>query len=114
MPSLHTNASCVGQVLEILLENAVKYVTSGDHIWIDVSPAKNYVIVCVRDDGCGISKEDLPHVFERFYRCSRNVKNSSGLGLAIAKEIIDNLEEKIWVESELGKGTAFYFTVHTK
>lgn len=114
LPSLHTNASCVGQVLEILLENAVKYVTSGDHIWIDVSPAKNYVIVCVRDDGCGISKEDLPHVFERFYRCSRNVKNSSGLGLAIAKEIIDNLEEKIWVESELGKGTAFYFTVHTK
>ena len=111
---LYTNASCIRQVLEILLENAVKYVNSGDHIWLDVTLSKNQAVFCVRDDGSGISKEDLPHVFERFYRCSRNVKTSSGLGLAIAKELIDNLKEKIWVESELGKGTAFYFTVHTK
>lgn len=114
LPPLYTNASCIGQVLDILLENAVKYVNSGDSIWFDVTTAKKHVIFCVKDNGSGISKEDLPHVFERFYRCSRNVKTSSGLGLAIAKELIDNLMEKIWVESELGEGTAFYFTVHTK
>lgn len=114
LPFLNTNAACIGQVMEILLENAVKYVTSGDNIWIEAKEAKNQVVFCVRDDGCGISPEDLPHVFERFYRCSRNVKNSSGLGLAIAKEILENLKEKIWAESELGKGTAFYFTVRIK
>lgn len=114
LPPLYTNASCVAQILEILLENAVKYVNSGDSIWLDAAPVKNHAVFCVRDNGPGIAKEDLPHVFERFYRCSRNVKNSSGLGLAIAKELTDNLKEKIWVESELGKGAAFYFTVRTK
>lgn len=115
LPALYTNAACIKQVLEILLENAVKYVSEGDDIWIDVSTSKNQAIFCVRDNGIGIAKEDQPHVFERFYRCGRSdSKGGSGLGLAIAKETIDGLKERIWVESEPRKGTAFYFSVRTK
>lgn len=115
LPRLYTNAACIKQVLEILLENAVKYADDGDDIWVDVTTAKNQATFCVRDNGIGISKEDLAHIFERFYRCSRQKKKSgSGLGLAIAKETLDGLKEKIWVESESGKGAAFFFTVHLK
>lgn len=114
LPPLYTNAAYIAQIMDILLENAVKYVNSGDHIQIHTVQAKTHLIFCVQDDGCGISKEDLPHVFERFYRCNSNVKDSSGLGLAIAKEIADHLGEKIWAESELGRGSRFCFTVHTK
>lgn len=115
LPPLYTNAACIKQVLEILLENAVKYVNDGDDIWVSVTSAKNQVVFCVKDNGIGISKEDLPHVFLRFYRCSRQKNESgSGLGLAIAKETLDALKEKIWVESELGKGAAFFFTVQLK
>lgn len=115
LPALHTNAACIQQVLEILLENAVKYVNDGDGIWVNVTTAKNQAIFCVKDNGVGISREDLPHVFERFYKCNRQRNESgSGLGLAIAKETLDGLKEKIWVESEPGKGAAFFFTVQIK
>lgn len=113
LPQLYTNASCVRQVLEILLENALKYSQSGDRIGVSTAPGKNVVTFCVRDTGAGISPQDLPHVFERFYRCSGN-KTGNGLGLAIARELIAGMKEKIWVESELGTGTAFYFTVRLK
>lgn len=113
LPPLYTNASCVGQVLEILLENALKYTHDGCKIEVDAAVSKNQVIFCVCDNGAGIPEEDLPHVFERFYRCSRN-KSGSGLGLAIAREIAAGLKEKLWVESEVGKGSVFFFTVRLK
>ncbi len=114
LPPLYTNTSCIQQVMEILLENAVKYVIGGNDIWVDVTTTKSQAVFCVRDNGIGISKDDLPHVFERFYQCSRSNKGGSGLGLSIAQELISGLKEKIWVESELGKGAAFYFTVRMK
>lgn len=113
LPPLYTNASCASQVLEILLENALKYSQSGGRIEVSAAQSKSLVTFCVRDTGTGIAPQDLPHVFERFYRCSRS-KNGNGLGLAIARELIAGMKEKIWVESELGAGTAFYFTVHLK
>lgn len=114
LPALYTDEACIRQVLEILLENAVKYGDGGD-IWVSVSASKNLATFCVRDNGVGIAKEDQAHIFERFYRCGRgNNSGGSGLGLAIAKEIMDGLKEKIWVESEPGKGTSFYFTVRLK
>lgn len=115
LPTLYTNAACLRQILEILLDNAVKFVPEGGDIWVDVSLARNQVTFCVRDNGVGISEEALPHVFERFFKGSHDFNASgSGLGLAIAKEIAAGLKEKIWVESEPGKGAAFFFTVHHK
>ncbi|MGN1004446.1 MAG: sensor histidine kinase, partial [Oscillospiraceae bacterium] len=99
----------------ILLDNAVKFVPEGGDIWVDTVAARSQTTFCVRDNGVGISKEALPHVFERFFKGSHDFNVSgSGLGLAIAKEIAAGLREKIWVESEPGQGAAFFFTVHHK
>lgn len=115
LPPLYTNPACVRQLLEILLDNALKFVHEGGDIWVEAVCARNKATICVRDNGIGIAKEALPHVFERFYKCSHDFNESgSGLGLAIAKEIISGLKEKIWVESASGKGAAFFFTVRQK
>lgn len=115
LPLLHTNAGYIQQVLEILLDNAIKFVPEGGETWIGAGVSKGCAIICVRDNGIGISKEDLPFVFERFYRCKcSDAVSGSGLGLAIAQEMINGLKEKIWVESTLEEGAAFFFTVHFK
>lgn len=115
LPLLYTNAACIKQLMEILMDNALKFVNEGENIWVEAAASKNQATICVRDNGIGISKEALPHVFERFYKCGNDFDVSgSGLGLAIAEEIVAGLKEKIRVESELGKGTAFFFTVHFK
>lgn len=113
LPPLYTNPACVKQLLEILLDNALKFVHEGGDIWVETACTRNKATICVRDNGIGIAKEALPHVFERFYKCSHDFNESgSGLGLAIAEEIVSGLKEKIWAESEPGKGAAFFFTVH--
>lgn len=115
LPSLYTNAACMKQVLEILLDNALKFVPEDGDIWIDTCCTRKQATICVRDNGIGIAKDALPHIFERFYKYSHDFNASgSGLGLAIAKETIAGLKEKIWVESEPGQGAAFYFTVRLK
>lgn len=115
LPALHTNAACVKQLLEILLDNALKFVSEGGNIWLEASLTGKTAVICVRDDGIGIEKEALPQVFDRFFKGSHDFNSSgSGLGLAIAKEITAGLKERIWVESEAGKGAAFFFTIHLK
>jgi signal transduction histidine kinase len=76
---------------------------------------KGQIRIDIRDNGIGISPEDLPHIFDRFYK-SEKAHNSqgSGLGLSIVKEILDGLKETIRVESKPGNGTLFSFTIKTK
>jgi signal transduction histidine kinase len=115
LPPLYSNASCLKQLFEILLDNALKFVPEGGEIWVEVSLRKNRAVFCVRDNGVGIAPEALPHVFERFFKSSHDFNESgSGLGLAIAREIAAGLKEKLWVESEPGKGAAFFFTARVK
>jgi len=115
LPMLYTNEACVKQILEILLDNAIKFVPDGGLIRVDATVSGKIATICVRDNGTGISKDALPHVFERFFKGSHDFNSSgSGLGLAIAQELTAGLKEKIWVESELGKGSAFFFTIHLK
>lgn len=115
LPPLYTNAAGVKQILEILLDNALKFAPEGGDIWLEACYTRKQATICVRDNGVGITKEALPHVFERFFKGSHNFNASgSGLGLAIAKETAAGLKEKIWSESEVGQGSSFYFTVHLK
>ena len=114
LPKLMTNQR-ISQVFENLLNNAISYTPEGGNVELDVMVSKGHITVRIFDDGQSISKEDQAHIFERFYKCNStgNNDNGTGLGLAIAHEIISSLGEKIWVESEPGKGVAFYFTVTT-
>ena len=102
------------QVCENLLDNALKYTPDGSRIDVSARPLGSEVEVCVRDNGPGIPEADIPHIFERFYRVDKGRsrdKGGTGLGLSIVKHIVQLHGGRVWVESELGKGTAFYFTL---
>jgi len=100
------------QVLANLLSNAIK--AKAQHVWLRAFDLGEKVVVRVEDDGEGIPKEHLPHLFERFYRVDKardRERGGSGLGLAIVKAILEAHGGEIWVESEVGQGTAFSFAL---
>jgi len=104
----------LSQVVNNLLSNAVKYNKDGGSVWVTVSNTEQDLQVDVRDSGRGIPPEDLPKVFERFFRSKHNSGTKiegSGLGLAIVDAIIQKHGGRIWVESEFGEGTTFSFTL---
>jgi two-component system phosphate regulon sensor histidine kinase PhoR len=104
----------ITQVCENLLDNALKYTPRGSHIEVRLRRNGSEVAVCVRDDGPGIPEADLPHLFERFYRVDKGrsrEKGGTGLGLSIVKHIVQLHGGRVWVESQLGQGTSFYFTL---
>ena len=92
-----------------IVGNAVKYSPTGSHIDITASSRDNQVTIRIQDDGIGISKEDLPFIFEDFYTTKPNqdVERGSGVGLALTRRILEAHEGTISVESELGKGSTF-------
>ncbi len=113
VPFAMTDEDRVEQLLVILLDNAMHYTPEGGSITIGAAEtAGDRILVTVADTGCGISAEDLPQIFERFYKTDKSRREGgTGLGLSIAKQIIDRLGENIFVESEVGKGTSFHFTL---
>lgn len=105
----------IHQVFYNLCDNAVKFAEEGGAFWISIRKLKNRkVLVSVYNEGQGITEEDLPLVFERFYKSDKSRglnKSGVGLGLFISKTIVEAHGEKIWVESEAGKDCCFNFTV---
>ncbi|TCK92721.1 signal transduction histidine kinase [Natranaerovirga hydrolytica] len=102
------------QVIINLLKNAYHYTSENDFVKVSVENASHHVIIIVEDSGCGIKKEDIPFVFERFYRgdSSRNkATGGSGLGLSIVKEIINAHNGTIRVESTEGQGSKFIISL---
>jgi signal transduction histidine kinase len=107
------DAGKLEQVLDNLISNAVKYVNQG-RVWVEVNPTSDGVELSVGDTGPGIAPEHIPHLFDRFYRTDKARSRDSGgtgLGLAIVKSILDAHEVDIRVESDIGKGTIFSFTL---
>ena len=99
------------QVLQNVLSNAVKFSEVEGNITVTCNGSPGEVSFFVRDTGLGLSEEQQAQVFERFTRYAPNDEQGSGLGLAIAKSIVEHHGGKIGVESELGKGAAFHFTL---
>ncbi len=97
----------IEQVLVNLVENARKHSHHKSPVEIRITQTGNTVLICVWDDGHGIGPEHVPHVFERFYRLSR-WSSGTGLGLNISQQIIGQHGGQLRLETELGKGTAFY------
>jgi signal transduction histidine kinase len=103
---IHADEGRLRQVLLILLDNALRHAPGGSSMEIESDTAGGKILLTVRDHGTGISAEDLPHIFDRFYRGrSAAPESGSGLGLAIAKELVDAMRGKIRIESESGAGS---------
>lgn len=107
------NESRIMQVLIILLDNALSFTPSGGTVTVFGRDQGNTVALGVRDTGCGIEPKDLPYIWERFYKVdkSRMRTTGTGLGLAIAKLVVELMGGKIYVQSEVGRGTTFTFTL---
>ncbi len=115
LPDVYTNSSCILQILQLLIDNAVKFTAEGGEVSISAEFNEKYVTLKIHDTGCGMDEETIAHIFERFYRGNNtNEYAGSGLGLSIAKELILAMNEKIWASSELNVGTDFYFTIARK
>jgi hypothetical protein len=99
------------QVLSNLLGNAIKFTPEGGRVRLRVARSGDEVLVSVADNGIGISRSDLPHVFERFWRSQDSKEKGAGLGLSIAYGIIEAHGGRIWAESELGVGTKMTFAL---
>jgi signal transduction histidine kinase len=105
------------QAMSNLLGNAIKFNHDGGHIWITAITQPEFIRVSVRDTGPGIPAEQLPYVFERFFRAAQPGKrrvDGSGLGLWITKLIIEQHRGRIWVESAPDAGSTFYVTLPRK
>ena len=112
---MHTDADRIQQVLFNLVDNAIKYGRAEGRVWINARSADGpFAEVSVRDNGPGIPPDAIDRVFERFYRVDKarsREQGGTGLGLSIVKHIVQSHGGEVWVQSEVGKGTTFFFTL---
>ncbi|GAB4492806.1 MAG: hypothetical protein Fur0016_27470 [Anaerolineales bacterium] len=113
LPTVPADSSRLEQVLVNLIHNAIKFTPSGGQIRLFAKLDGKYIRFDVSDTGAGIDPDDLPRIFERFYKAdrARTKSGGTGLGLSIARHIVEAHGGKIWVESEPEKGSTFYFTI---
>ena len=111
VPHVLADAGRVAQVLSNLCGNALKFTRSGGSVQLSAELTGSEVTVAVKDSGIGIAPKDLAHVFDRFWQAKRAARASAGLGLAIAKSIVEAHGGRIGVESTEGEGTRFWFTL---
>jgi signal transduction histidine kinase len=99
------------QVLTNLVANAIKFTPQGGHIVVNAKEAGDNVLFSVKDDGPGIPESLHESIFERFWQVDKNDNRGTGLGLYIARNIVEAHGGKIWAESRPGEGSIFYFTL---
>ena len=112
---VYADSAQIGQVLRNLIDNAIKYSGEGQTVCVSTYSMRKVVYVTVKDNGIGIPQEDIPHVFDRFYKVEKahtpSLTVGSGLGLSIVKRIIEQHGQSITVRSVPGKGTQFTFSL---
>ncbi|OGN94622.1 MAG: hypothetical protein A2Y89_05285 [Chloroflexi bacterium RBG_13_51_18] len=114
LPIINIDGRRIRQVLDNVIDNAVKYSNPGTEITLSVHKANNEILFTVTDRGAGIPKSDLPRLFQRQFHSTRGQKSGvagAGLGLSICKGLIEAHGGKIWIESEEGVGTKCFFTL---
>jgi signal transduction histidine kinase len=116
MPSLWSKQiiALLQQALHNLVENAVIYTEPRGKVTVRVEPDNDQMVFSVSDTGIGIAPVDIPRIFEKFYRGGQKEakkRQGTGLGLAIVKSITERHKGRVWVESQLGKGSAFYMAI---
>lgn len=115
LPLVRADQDRIYQVITNLVHNAIKFTPKNGKVNISTDLSENSVLVKVSDTGIGISKEDLPRIFERFYKADKaRAGEGAGLGLAIAKHVVQEHGGNIWAESNEGKGSTFFFTLPLK
>jgi signal transduction histidine kinase len=111
LPAISCDRDRILQILSNLVGNATKATPAGGHIGIAVSVRGSDVVFAVSDDGPGISEEDVKHLFERYWRSGQAEYRGTGLGLAISRGIVAAHGGQLWVETTLGQGATFFFTI---
>jgi len=114
IPSIPADRERIRQVLVNLIHNAIKFNTPGGRIKVSTRVSGNKVVVEIANTGEGIAKKDIPHIFERFYKVDKSRGGQgSGMGLAIARHVVEEHGGEISVQSEEGRGTTFIFSLPT-
>jgi signal transduction histidine kinase len=111
LPEVAADRHRVGQVVSNLLSNAIKFTRQGGRIVISAQKREDTIVVSVSDEGPGILREHVSKVFDRFSQAEKTKRLGSGLGLSIAKGIVEAHGGRIWVDSQRGRGTSFSFTL---
>ncbi|MBD3949970.1 cell wall metabolism sensor histidine kinase WalK [Tuanshanicoccus lijuaniae] len=99
------------QVIDNIMNNAIKYSPDGGEVVVKIEETENVVVLSIKDEGLGIPQKDIPHLFERFYRVDKarsRDQGGTGLGLAISKEVVELHGGRIWAESEENNGSTFF------
>lgn len=111
IPSIYCDRDRIVQVIWNLVGNAIKFTPKDGSVSIDVTVLKHFVQITVSDTGPGIADKDIARIFDRFWQAKETASLGSGLGLSIAKGIVESHGGKIWVESRVGQGSKFHFTI---
>lgn len=112
LPSVFADANRLERIMTNLLSNALKYADPDTTVQVRAHRHDGEVVVEITDQGQGITPDDLPHLFKRFYRAKGARKAEGlGLGLYITKKLVEAHGGRIWVESEVGQGSTFSFTL---
>ena len=111
LPVLYADATQMTQLFQNLIENSLKFTTGTPRIYVSSKPYKDHYTFSVKDEGIGIDSQYFERIFKIFQRLAPEEYEGTGAGLAICKRIVERHGGKIWVESEIGEGSTFFFTI---